>query len=599
MTFSARFRAMGFLTTVAALCLAALPPASRAVEHDASTADYADAIRRTERQLKRAMKKHHLPSVAVALIDDQNVVWAEAFGQSDLEANTPATTRTIYRQWSLAKVMTAVETMRLVEQGHVDLDAPVTDYVPGFSVRTRFPQSAPITIRSILAHRSGLPRNGALPESHIEVVGLDVLRDQVMSLGDSYVAFPVGERFKYSNVGYDLLGHIIEEVRGQKYSLYMREHFLIPIGMDRSAFLSTQLPDDAEIAVGYEHYKGKHYPIRRGECPSFPSGNLFASLEDMAEFVKFIFRDGMAAGTQIVEPATLAAMFEDQYTNPMDPQTNGLGWFTNQERFGEKLVWHHGGDSGTNVLMALLPKRKLGVVLFANEVNFSGAYELLLAADVLESMTEAKYGEVLPSASKPKPIKLDRSTLSSYVGTYVVFGEVMDIVLRGDRLKAQVHGMKLGLVPIGENRFKLTHWLMKLGLARFFPVDLRQFELEFLTDAASDDTVLAIHGAKVKSEICPRCPGALKSSATWQKLSGRYEVVRRVPTAEGGEEHYGHAEISIEGNLIRTPMGVLHPISPTELLLIGGPYDGETVNYDPETRCLHRQGLIYRPIIGQ
>lgn len=563
---------------------------------DIPAGEYAYTIRYMEHRVQRLTEKHHLPSVAVALIDGQETVWAEAFGQADMEENTPATVHTVYRQWSLAKVLTAVETMRLVEDDLVDLDAPITDYVPGFSVRSRFPEGAPITIRSILAHRSGLPRNGNLPESHIEAAGLDVLRDQVMSLADSYVAFPVGERFKYSNVGYDLLGHIVEEVRGCKFPLYMREHLLAPIGMRRSAFLSTEVPGGPEIATGYEYYKGKHYPIRRGECASFPSGNLYASLEDMAEFVKFIFREGKAGGVRIMKAATLTAMFEDQYPSPTEPQTNGLGWFTNQERFNEKLVWHHGGDSGTNALIALLPRRKLGVVLLANELRFSAAYQLPLAAEALDLMLETKYGTAAPPKPRPKSIRLDKSTLGRYTGKYVIFGEVMDISLRGSRLRGRVQGMQVGLVPIGENRFRLTHWLMKLGLARFFPVDLREFELEFLTNPASGDTVLVVHGGRVHSEICPRCPDMVDVPAEWRKLCGQYEILYRASSPDHAEQRFGHAEIKIENALLRSPMGVLHPIGATELIVVGGPFDGETVTYDADTRCLHRQGLTYRPV---
>ena len=106
------------------------------------------------------MKQYHLPSVAVALIDDQDVIWQEAYGLENIEEEIPATPDTIYKMYSVAKVFTAIEMMRLVEEGLIDLDAPITDYLPDFSIQSRFPNSDPITVRAVLAHHAGLPRNG-------------------------------------------------------------------------------------------------------------------------------------------------------------------------------------------------------------------------------------------------------------------------------------------------------------------------------------------------------------------------------------------------------------------------------------------------------
>jgi CubicO group peptidase (beta-lactamase class C family) len=176
------------------------------------------------------MKQRHLPSVTVALIDNQDVVWQGAFGLANVEKDIPATVDTVYKLWSVSKVFTAIETMRLVEEGLVDLDAPITDYLPDFSIHSRFPDSEPITIRSILTHRSGLPRNEChwlrdSPGDH------NVLGTLVESLKDCHMAFPVSYRYKYSNIGPDTLGFIIQEMRGKRFPDYMKESLLsVPAG---------------------------------------------------------------------------------------------------------------------------------------------------------------------------------------------------------------------------------------------------------------------------------------------------------------------------------------------------------------------------------
>ncbi len=351
--------------------------------------DYSYTIEYAEYRIQQVMQQKHLPSLSVVLIDDQDTIWQEAFGVADLEANTPAEPDTVYRLWSVAKVFTALETLRLVEDGLVDLDTPITEYIPDFKLRSRFSESEPITIRSILTHRSGLPRNGC----HWVDFTPNVLADLVASLKDCYQTYPVGYRYKYSNVGFALLGYLIEEMRGERFPDYLRDEMLLPIGMDTSAFLRSYLPGNSEIAPGYEFYKEKYYPYNQGDDKSIPSGNLYATIEDMGKFVKFIFRDGEANGTQLLDPVTIKTMFVEQATKARDPQPMGLGWKTTRVLGSELLVWHDGGPSdGTGALMAFIPERKLGVVLIANSTTFGGDVSAPLAVEILELMLETKYG---------------------------------------------------------------------------------------------------------------------------------------------------------------------------------------------------------------
>ncbi|UCC62449.1 MAG: beta-lactamase family protein, partial [Anaerolineae bacterium] len=444
--------------------------------------DYAYTVDYAEHTIHRLMKQHHLPSVAVALIDDQETIWQKAFGLANVEKDTSATTSTVYKLWSVAKVFAAIETMRLVEEGRVDLDAPITDYLPDFSIQSRFADSEPITIRSILAHRSGLPRN----ECHwipYRPWDQDILEKMVASLKDCYMAYPVGHRYKYSNMGPDLLGYLVEELRGENYPHYMKENLLTPIAMENSAFLSAGIPAQGDLALGYEYYKGDYYPLEQGDITSFPSGNLYSTLEDMSAFAKFVFRGGEANGRQVIKPETLTLMFEDQFGSQRDPQPMGLGWKTARVLRSELLVWHDGGpDDGTGSLVALLPERKLGIVLFANEISFGGPVAVSLAIEVLERMLETKYGVIPPEDKTQEPIGLDRAVLGGYVGRYIAFGQVMDVSLSGGRLKGKIQGMKLDLIPVDQTRFRVGHWLLNLGLADLLalPMDLRELEIEFL-----------------------------------------------------------------------------------------------------------------------
>ncbi|MHC4554712.1 MAG: serine hydrolase domain-containing protein, partial [Planctomycetota bacterium] len=445
--------------------------------------DYGYVENYAEHKIHQIIKRHHLPSVAVALIDDQNTVWQDTFGWANIEEKIPARSDTVYKLWSVAKVFTAIETMRLVEEGRVDLDAPLTEYIPDFSIQSRFPDSEPITIRSILTHHSGLPRHSYHPR--MPGAGDDkLLGKMARSMKDGHLAFPVDSRYKYSNIGPDILGHIIQESRGKSYAFYMQEDLLGRIGMDDSSFLWADIPPQKEVALGYEYYKRKYYPRQQGDINSLPSGNLYSTIEEQA------------GREQIIKPETLQRMYENQSLSKRYPQPMGLGWKIAGALGSELFVWHDGGPSeGIGALVALLPERKLGVVLFSNSTSFGSNISVPLAVDILELMLETHYG-ILPSKDDtPADIKIDRSRLQTYAGKYIAFGKVMDVCPSGNQLKGKIQGIALDMIPVDEATFRVSHWLQRLGLAGLFnlPIDLSELEMEFHVGDESGEDVMVIN----------------------------------------------------------------------------------------------------------
>jgi len=532
------------------------------------------------------------------LIDDQKTVWQEAFGWANIEEQIPAKSDTVYKLWSVSKVLTAIEAMRLVEEGLVGLDAPLTDYISGFSIQSRFPDSKPITIRTILAHHSGLPRSSC--HSQVPGPGNDkLLGEMARSMKDGHMAFPVGSRFKYSNIGPDMLGHIIQESRHKSFAYYMEENLLARIGMENSSFLRADIPAQRDVALGYEYYKGKYYPRQQGDINSLPSGNLYSTLEDMSAFVKFMLRGGEAGGEQIIKPETLKLMFENQYSSRRDPQPMGLGWKIARAPGSELLVWHDGGPSeGIGALVALLPERRLGIVLFSNATSFESSVSVTLAVDILELMLETKYG-ILPSEDEiPEEIKIDRSRLQDYAGRYIAFGKVMDVSSRGNRLKGKIQGITLDLIPVDQTRFRASHWLVKLGLAGLFnlPIDLRELEIEFLEGDESGEDVMVINIGDIAYEICPRYPGLEDIPPLWKNLTGEYELVARLPSGSAGTDVLGHSKIWMEDGVLQMAgsVGPILPLSETEIVIQSGPFVGETMVYDSATGNIYHQSVVFR-----
>jgi hypothetical protein len=370
--------------------------------------------------------------------------------------------------------------------------------------------------------------------------------------------------------------------------------------MENSVFLSADIPAQKAVALGYEYYKGEYYSLEQSDISSLPSGNLYSTLEDMSAFARFVFRGGEVNGEQIINPETLNLMFENQFSSQRDPQPMGLGWKIARVLGSELLVWHDGGPGeGIGSLVALLPERKLGVVLFANEISFEGSISVSLATEILELMLETKYSVIPYEDEIPEPVDIDRSLLEDYVGRYIAFGQVMDVSLSGDRLKGRIQGMKLDLIPVDETRFRVSHWLLKLGLTDLLqlPIDLRELEIEFLAGDETDKGVMIIDIGGISYEICPRYPQITVVPALWEELAGVYELVARLPSGDVGNEIIGRDEIVIEDGVLEMPgvVGPLKPINETEIIILSGPFAGEIMVYEPGTGYIYHQWVVYKP----
>ncbi len=562
--------------------------------------DYTFAKAFAEYRVEKVMHQRHIPGAAVVMIDDQEIIWQASFGLADVEREIPVNGDTVFKLWSLAKPFTAIEIMRLVEEGWLDLDAPLNEYVSGFSIQSRFRGGEPITLRHILAHRSGLPRNAGQYGFGWEV-GPDALERLGEALKDCFLAYPTGDRYKYSNVGYDTLGYIIQAQRGSAFPAYMRDQLLVPIGMVSSAFYSTELPPGSELAMGYEYYERKYHPYEQKDTGSIPSGNLYATIGDLATFVKFVFRGGEAHNTQLIGRETLEAMFEDQYSRPTDPQAMGLGWKLGRVADAEILAWHDGGPAeGIGSLIAMLPQRKLGVLLLGNATSFEGGVALPIAVEILELMLETRDGLVEAKREPPGRVSVDAAVLKKYVGSYAALGDIFEVVANGDRLHGKIQGMSFDLVPIGDSRFRVSHWLLKLGIVDLLqlPMDLGELEIAFQGREGSTSDNMIIDFGGVNCEICPRSP-ALLGGSRWEALAGKYELHVRLPSGLPGRDRLGERNIILEGGrlFMSGAIGPILPIDDGTLIILSGPFHGETIARDPESGYLTHQGLVLRPVL--
>jgi len=186
------------------------------------------------------------------------------------------------------------------------------------------------------------------------------------------------------------------------------------------------------------------------------------------------------------------------------------------------------------------------------------------------------------------------------VGGYAAFGDILEVELKGDHLKGKIQGMGFDLIPIAENRFRVSHWLLNLGLADLLqlPLDLRELEIEFqgAEEAPGDNMIIDFGGFNF--EICPRY-SVLQEQDFWETLAGTYELYERLPSGLLGSERLGESEIRMDGDrlFMSGAVGPILPIDERTLIILSGSFHGETITRDPEAGTLTHQGLVFKPVV--
>ena len=330
--------------------------------------------------VKTLMRIGHKPSIAAAIIHDDEVAWSKAYGYYDLENQKQATTDTLYLQASVSKTVTATALMQLYDQGLFDLDDDVNEYLP-FEMRNPNHPDTPITIKMILSHRSSLAYDNLywiclsyLPgDPDVEGFPDPWLEEYLVPGGSAYssstwsTAKP-GEEYYYANIGFSIVAYLVEILSGQNFNEYCKEYIFEPLEMPTSGFrLSDHNIDD--IAVPYE-YKDNHYfrHPHYGIHVLHPSITLRTTVEEFSHFIIAHMNGGVWNNVRILEESTVELMHTAHFS-PKDKYNYGLGWTITNNLFGKDEYGHSGGYVGVHDLVTIIPDDDIAVILFSNELD--------------------------------------------------------------------------------------------------------------------------------------------------------------------------------------------------------------------------------------
>ncbi|MFO0896460.1 MAG: serine hydrolase [Pirellulales bacterium] len=367
-----------------------------------------------------------LPAFSIALIDGDRVVWAAGFGFQDAARKQPAGANTIYRVGSVSKLFTDVGVMQLVEQGRLDLDAPVSKYLPDFKPRN--PTDTPITLRQLMTHRSGLLRESPVGNYFDDTS--PSLADTVASLNQTALVYPPNTKTKYSNAAVAVAGYVLERTQGAPFNAWLRKAVLEPLEMSASDFELTPAVE-AKLA----HALMWTYDDRRFAAPKFalgtaPAGNMYSSVLDLAKFVMAVNHSGRYGEATLLKAETLQAMIAPQQIE------GGFGiGFHVADLDGARVVGHGGAVYGFSTQLDAMPEKNIGVVAVSALDGSNGVVERL-ANHALRSLLAHKEGRPLPTLATSAPVDVERARQAA--GRYRSDDKPLEVTHRDGRLFAQL-----------------------------------------------------------------------------------------------------------------------------------------------------------------
>lgn len=522
------------------------------------------------------MKKNKVTGLSVALVDDQKVVWAEGFGFANKATGQKATAETVYRVGSISKLFTATAIMQLAEQRRVDIDQPYKNYVPNFSIKSRFEGQGAITPRNMMMHYSGM-----ISDYHKGFYTNEVVQysEIIPLLKDEYTAYPPNFVFSYSNVAYSLLGYLVETVSKQAFEDYIDKHIFQPLDMVHSSFIVP--PPDYIAKLQSKAYK-RNKEGDDGYLREMPAGMMASNVLDLSNFMKMTFNQGQYKDHQIIKSATLDSMQVRQNADaPMAFDFSiGLGWWL--EPFGLEYantkVAGHGGDTYLfHADMLTLPEYKLGAVVLTNSqqgVNIKNK----IVVRMLELALETKAGIKKPDEEEEEVeySKHSQKDFSKFKGQYATLIGPAEVKARRGHLKIKKALTPIFLFPNEDN--KLT---AKMRLLYLIPIRLGD---EFDYKTVGEHQLILADDLTILGEKITDYP---EISDSWKNRLGQYEVSNQgndtiIAFDQASlEEEDGLLNLEVSAGLLSKRRMVIKPLNNTEAITLGfGRSLRETVRFE-------------------
>ncbi len=422
-----------FLFVISSCQKRAVQPKTKILAPEYSAlAEKLSAIIQSEMEIKG------IRAVSIALVHDQEVLYAEGFGYQDDAKKMPADMNSIYRIGSVSKMFTDIAIMQEMEKGRLDIDATINDYLPEFQPANPFDKK--ITLRQLMAHRAGLVREP--PVGHYFDDQEPSLRATVESLNNTQLVYEPETRTKYSNAGIAVVGYVLEYLNEQAFEDYLRDNILEPLQMTSSSFEFNPDFKDRLVEGDMWTYDGRVFSAPTFPLGMAPAGSMYSSVADLASFMKMLFRGGtLNNGEPLISEESIRTMWTPQFAEGGSEYGYGLG-FSVGKLNDLKLVGHGGAIYGFSTEMMLLPGENIGVVIIAGK-DFTNSVMDRIGEFALEGMLAVRENNALPEWKETTPV--GRELTRKMAGRYGTKEDYLDLVARGDRLYQEGRSYKMEL----------------------------------------------------------------------------------------------------------------------------------------------------------
>ena len=395
------------------------------------------------RSVELEAENKHLPMLSIVLVDDSGIVWSHGVNTAAADATVAADGNTTYRIGSVSKLFTDIVVMQMVESGTLDLDAPVSRYLPDF--RPHNPFGEPITLRALMSHSSGLVREP--PVGNYFETSEPTLERTVLSLNDTTLVYAPGSKVQYSNAGIAVVGRVLEVVAGRPFAEVLENSVLLPLGMKSSAFVPR-----AELLRNLPQAWMWNYQGDRTVAPTFelgmsPAGSMYSSMNDLALFMGALIRKGEGRDGRILSEAGVQQMWTPQSgIRSGRDRSFGIG-FSLGELDGDFSVSHGGAIYGFATQLKVLPDRQVGVAVSTNLDMANGTVNRI-ADHALRTLLAIRDGRPAPELLVTTPVSDDLA--AALIGHYANGDDVVRIERRfGDLYIERVRGLSLRLRQAG------------------------------------------------------------------------------------------------------------------------------------------------------
>lgn len=433
--------------------------------------------------IEAKMKEWEVPGLAIGVVKGDQILFLEGFGFRDVQKNLPVTPQTLFKIGSVTKPITALSVGMLVDEGKLDWDTPIIEYVKDFRLSDDY-AAFHTTLRDILCHRTGLPGH------YLMIRATNFNREELVSRL-RYLDFNAGFReiYQYNNLMYTTAGFVIDRVSGSTWEEFVTERIFEPLGMSRSNFSFSDLELNENYSLPYESQDGKVRTIALYNNPaSAPAGGIISSAEEMLAWLKVCINEGKVGDKQLISKDSLIEMFSPQIPIRFIPDSvagsiedYGMGWTIRPYR-NHYLVHHGGWIDGFVSWVSIMPVEKIGVVVLSNKghqllpffLNYHIYHRLLgLDNDWTINLSPESGGE--KKESKPGEIALSKPThpLNDFAGLYEHpgYGQIEVIFTSGTLEAIFNHSIKVPLRHLQYNIFVSEHNVEEFNNLRFnFPV---------------------------------------------------------------------------------------------------------------------------------